>query len=828
MIEENLLKLVTSPGQYIDSEWNSENFSILNKKTSQDVLKICLCFPDKYTIGMSNLGIEILYKLLNSYDDIICERLFAVDIDFEKLLRKENIPIFSLEAKQNFSDFDIIGFSLQNELSYTNIFTILNLANINFKSKERKKLFPLIIAGGPCSCNPSVLKEYMDFFVLGEAEESLLSVIEIVKKYKKKIKENKNLAQQEMKNEMLKEINNLKETYVPKFNDKNIYPGVVNIKESFYPEKPTVPIIRTTHLRLNIELTRGCGYSCNFCQAGHICKPLRYRDKERVKEIIEKSLVSTGYDEISLTGFCVTNYPYLNEILDFINQKFVNDYISISLSSLRIEDVNEELIKRLGIVRKPTITLAPEAANEDLRKVINKGISNQEIFEKIKLFYKYGFTKIKLYFMLGLPTETNEDIENIPKLIYEIKKYLPKINFNITISNFIPKPHTPFQFVKMDSFENLTNKLLFLKKSLGKKLNITSIKKHIYSSIIEALISRGDEKVGELIEAVWSEGARFDGWEENFNFELWLKKIKELNLDLDKYLYTEYDEKTTFVWDKIKYFSTKENLYKTYQQSIQKRNYQTKNILINNVSNSIINKEINQDILHKSKINLQGTPSFTLRLRFARYGNRKFLSYFDQLELLKRALRMSGLPLNYTCGFNPQIKMSLPPPISVGYESNSEYMDVEISQKLLLEDIIKKINSVLPIGFSLIEAKLFPLPLNKITPLNNIINLIEYTINFDKPFDKTKLKNFLESKEFFVKKQDKVETINICELVKEIKIIEEKKISLLQRLIPQKNLKPEVIIGAIFEIPQEEYYKFDIIRENLYTETKTGAIISLM
>ncbi len=823
MIEENLLKLVTSPGQYIDSEWNSETFSILRKKTKSDILKICLCFPDKYTIGMSNLGIEILYKLLNSCDDIICERLFAVDVDFEKLLRKENISIFSLETKQNLSDFDIIGFSLQSELSYSNIFTILDLANINFKSKDRKKLFPLIIAGGPCSCNPIVLKEYIDFFVLGEAEESLLNIVEIVKKYKKKIKENPNLDQQEIKDEMLKEISNLKETYVPKFDNKNVYPGVVNIKESFYPEKPTVPIIRTAHLRLNIELTRGCGYNCNFCQAGHICKPLRYRDKEKVKEIIEKSLLSAGYDEISLTGFCVTNYPYLNEILDFINQRFANDYVSVSLPSLRIEDVNEELIERLGIVRKPTITLAPESANEDLRKVINKDITNQEIFEKIKLLYKYGFTKIKLYFMIGLPTETKEDIENIPKLIYEIKKYLPKINFSITISPFIPKPHTPFQFVKMDNFENLTNKLLFLKKSLGKKLNIANIKKHVHSSIIEALISRGDEKVGELIEAAWSEGARFDGWEENFNFELWFKKIKELNLDLEKYLYTEYDEKTNFVWDKIKYFYTRENLYKIYQQSIQRRIYQTKNILITNDSTI-------QETIVQLKTNSQPNLSFTLRLRFSRKGNRKFLSYFDQLELLKRALRMSGIPINYTCGFNPQIKMSLPPPIPVGYESNSEYMDVEISQKLSIEEIIKKINSVLPSGFSLIEAKIFSLPLNKITPLNNIINLIEYTIKFDKPFDNTKLKNFLESKEIFVKKQkqDKVETINICELVREIKIIEEKKISLLQRLIPQKNLKPEVIIGEIFEIPQDEYYKFDIIRENLYKETKTGAIISLM
>lgn len=828
-MNDNLLKLITNPGQYINSEWNSETLNIIRKKSkpNSNIVKVCLCFPDKYTIGMSNLGVEILYKLLNSYDDIICERLFCPDIDFEKLLIKENLELFSLETKENLKNFDIIGFSLQNELSYTNIFTILNLARIKFKSKERKELFPLIIAGGPCSCNPYVLKNYIDFFVLGEAEESFIKIIEIIKKYKNEVYKNTKIHQYELKNKLLEEINSLEETYVPLYENKNVVPATVDIKNSFYPENPTVPITRTTHCRLNIELTRGCGYKCNFCQAGHICKPLRYRDKNKVLELIEKSLSSTGYEEIALTGYCVTNYPFLLEVIDFINRKFSHQYISISLPSLRIEDINENLVSKLGYIRKSTITLAPETATERLRKVINKNITNQEIFEKILLLYKYEFTKIKLYFMIGLPTETETDIESIPKLVKEIKNFI-NVNFNITISPFIPKPHTPFQFAKMDSFENLYKKILFLKKHLGKMIHVDNLEKHIYSSIIEALISRGDEKIGELIEQLWYEGARFDSWDENFNPSLWFKKIKELKIDLNYYLYTERDNNLNFIWDNIKYLSSKEKLYEKYKKAISVDSNIKENLNFENIN---IFKEKNKNI-HQFNVQKLEIPAYAVRLRLARTDKAKFLSYFDQLEIIKRVLRMANLPINYTQGFNPQIKMSLSPPISVGYESKSEYIDIEFNKKVAIEEIVNNINKFLPSGFTVIETKIFNLPLNKIVSLNSCVNLAEYIITSSENFNVELLEEFKKKDNFIIEKidtkKDIIKKINISELVKEIKILEKNKIYLLQRLIPQKNLKPEIIIGEIFNIPKEELYKLNITRENLYIETKTGKIVSLM
>jgi radical SAM-linked protein len=823
---DNILQRVKTPGQYINHEYNSETYSISAKWNKKEVVKICLCYPDKYVVGMSNLGIEILYKLLNSYDDVLCERVFAVETDMENILRNESIELFSLETRHKLKEFDIIGFSLQHELSYTNIFTILSLAKIPFKRTERKDLFPLIIAGGPCSSNPYVLEEYIDFFVLGEAEESLISIVKIIKQFKVKNINNKT--------ELLNEINNFNEVYIPGNEVKKVYPAVVDIKKSFYPKKPTVPIIRTTHNRLNIEVTRGCGYNCNFCQAGVINKPLRIRDKEYLFELIKEGLDNTGYEEVAFSGFCVTNYPYLTELVNFVHKNYDNKFVSISLPSLRIEDITEKLVEGLSYPRRTTITLAPETATERLRNVLNKKISNEEIFKKISILYKFGFHKIKFYFMIGLPTETNEDIEQIPKLVKILEKYFPKIDFNVSVSIFIPKPHTPFQFCKMDNYENLYNKLVFLTKNLKRELKISSIKSKIYFSFIEGMLSRGDKYVGKLIESVWFSSGRFDNWDEYFNPELWIEKIVAENIDLKKYIFTEYDTTYKFVWDNIQYSVSKEKLYQRYINSINNNNNET--------SKSLFLSTNNEDVIENKKTNVFISPSSspkkdfvenpcTLRLRFSRKGDVKYISYLDQIEIIKRSLIMSNLPLCFTHGFNPQIKFSFAPPISVGYESNSEYVDIEIARSVNILDIKDKINKFLPMGFSLLSAKLFFSPLNKMDALNNIINLAEYIVFSEQEFDKDKLEKFFKTKSMFVEKQkfnsSIVNKIDLHEVVKNIKLIEKKVINLYLRIIPNKTLKPEVVINKIFDLDKENF-QLGIIRENLFIEDSNGNVLELI
>lgn len=823
---EQLLKRVTTPGQYINSEYNSETLSIMSKWQNNKVVKVCLCYPDKYVIGMSNLGMEILYKLINSLDNALCERVFTPDIDMENLLKKNNIKIFSLETQKELKDFDIIGFSLQHELCYTNVFTILSLADIPFKCRERKEKFPLVIAGGPCSSNPKVLSEYMDFFVIGEAEDVIVKIIEIVAKHK---------ISNTTKEDLLKELNELSCIYIPSVDkDKKITPAVVDIKKSFYPELPTVPIIRTTHLRLNIELSRGCAYNCYFCQSGYIHKPLRHRDKEHIFDLILKGVKYTGYDEVAFTGFCVTSYPYLKEVMDFVHDNFRKQLVSISLPSLRIEDINEEILERLSYPRKSTITFAPEAATERLRKVLNKHITNNEIYTKLKLLYKYGFRRIKLYFMIGLPTETQEDIEAIPKFIRQIKKFFPKFVINVTVSIFIPKPHTPFQFFAMDSYESLYNKLLFLSKNLKRELHIKCLRSKIYSAFIESLITRGDEKVGRLVEQVWFAGARFDNWDEYFKPDIWIQKIQDIQIDLKEYLFTKSELETKFVWDNVQYRTTKDKLYHSYNLVWQISDEgKQENVFIHNIdlaNKNSFNNSVNIITYGNTFTNLS-----TLRLRFSRKGKIKFISYLDEIEIIKRALRMAELPLNYTQGYNPQIKMSLSPPISVGYESNSEYIDVELFKKLELKEIMLSLNRYLPAGMVLIGAKMFLSPLNKIPSLNSTVNLMEYIVTYDDIFDKNKLKEFFTLKELIIEKhkvtdtgKEKVDKINLCEVIRSIEILDGHTIRMFLRFGPGKTLKPEVVISKIFDIPEEDCYKLNILRENLYIESSNYNLINLM
>ncbi len=810
-----ILKKVKTPGQYINSEYNSETFSIYTKWNKQNVVKICLCFPDKYVIGMSNLGIEILYKLLNSHDDILCERIFVPEIDMEEELRKENIELFSLETKHKLKEFDIIGFSLQHELCYTNIFTVLSLANIPFRREQRKNLFPLIIAGGPCSCNPHVLEEYIDFFILGEAEESLIKVVKTIQEFKIKNITNKTT--------LFCELNKYNEVYLPGYS-KKVYPAVVDIKKSFYPKNPTVPIIRTTHNRLNIEVTRGCAYKCNFCQSTFINRPLRFREKQQLFELIEEGLNNTGFEEIAFSGFCVTNYPYLTELIDFVHKRYDDKYVSISLPSLRIEDINEELLKGLSYPRKSTITLAPEAATERLRKVLNKEISNEEIFKKISLLYKFGFFKIKLYFMIGIPTETNEDIEQIPKLVKTLEKYFPKMSFNVSISVLVPKPHTPFQFCKMDSYENLNNKLLFLAKSLRKEFKIKSIKSKIYASFIEGLISRGDKYVGRLIESVWSAGGRFDNWSECFNVDLWIEKIVSEQIDLQKYIFTEYNDVEKFVWDDVQYSVSKEKLYQKYLSSIN----QIKSLEHSFVPTCEIIKDAH--VSAKPKQDVAYSNICTIRLRFSKKGMLKYISHLDQIEIIKRALRMANLPLCFSQGFNPQIKMSFAPPTPVGYESNSEYVDVELFYPVDVKSVKEKIDKCLPYGFSLLAAKIFFAPLNKIPALNNVVNLAEYIIFCENEVNEDMLKNFFETKDIVIEKQkfgsSTITKVNLHEVVKNIELIDKKIVVLYLRMIPNKTLKPEFVVNKIFMLEEDNCY--NIIRENLYIENSNGNILGLI
>lgn len=559
----NNLLSVTKPARYIGREINQ-----VVKDFDKQEVKFALCFPDIYEVGMSHLGFKIIYGLLNSIEGVVCERVFSPWSDFEELLIKNSIPLFSLESKRPLEDFDIIGFSLSHELNYTNVLNILKLANIRLRSFERDDKDPLIIAGGYCCFNPEPMTGFIDIFVIGEAEEVILEIIEVFKAYKGK------------REALLKNLSLLEGVYVPSFYEppNRIKKRVISdFNNAYYPVDQIVPYISIIHDRLSIEIMRGCIGGCRFCNAGMVTRPVRLRKPDRILELAKQTYERTGYEEISLVSLSSIDHPCIKEIITGLNGYFNEKGIGISLPSLRIENALKDIPVLISKTRKTTLTFAPEAGTERLLNVINKNIKLDNLFAAAEEAFRAGWRHLKLYFMLGLPTETEEDIQGIVKMCRELSQFKKKFDghpasINISISAFIPKPHTPFQWEGMEEMLLLKEKVRFVKDSL--KSRLFKVDAHnIESSFLEAVFSRGDRKLGKVILTAFNKGCRFDNWTDKFRFDLWMKSFEEENIEPCSYTRSRnFDE--AFSWDVIdtlisKEFLIKENrLAKTKVESI--------------------------------------------------------------------------------------------------------------------------------------------------------------------------------------------------------------------------------------------------------------------
>ncbi|MDI6642152.1 MAG: TIGR03960 family B12-binding radical SAM protein, partial [Elusimicrobiota bacterium] len=540
----NILPLVRKPSRYINSEWNSIHKNGDLKVATTQLIKMCLCFPDLYELGASNLGLEILYHIINNREDALCERCFCPDLDAEEILRRENIPLFSLESQRPLIEFDIVGFSLQYELCFTNVLNMLNLARIPVWSRSRGHLlrrigsnglsadaglYPLIIAGGPVCSNPKPIEEFFDFIVVGEGEDVINEIIDTVKNSKLK-----NLTEKSI---MLNELAKIPGVYVPSiFNSskKNtkITARTVDIKNSFYPTKPIVPYVETTHNRLNIEISRGCIHSCKFCQSRSIYHPWRERSPEEIIHYLKAGIENTGYEEVSLTSFSISNYSKIHQLLKDVSNYCKAEKISLSIPSLRCDIKAKDILPYLIQPHRANLTFGIEAGSQRLREFIGKKISDEEIYDVISYAARLGWKLIKLYFMIGLPTEEKEDIESIITLVNKLKSQIRNMKFNVTISPFVPKPHTAFQYYPMESAEVLIEKSRVLVKNLR-----ATVKAHnVHISQLEGIFSRGDSALSKLIFTAFEKGAKFDYWHDRFNYTIWQESIKETNIDIDKYL----------------------------------------------------------------------------------------------------------------------------------------------------------------------------------------------------------------------------------------------------------------------------------------------------
>jgi len=506
---EKLLENIQKPGRYIGNEWN-----VSRKDFDSVKVKIALCFPDAYEIGMSHLGFKILYHLLNEQPGVVCERVFMPWIDFQAALQREGALLFSLESKRPLAEFDIIGFSLEHELSYTNVLAVLSLAGIPLKSSERSDKFPLIIGGGVCVVNPEPMADFFDAFFIGEAEEGILEIMRVIARSKAEGRATK----QSPRADVLKDLAAIEGMYVPSlYSAKTVIKKriVKDFGNAYYPVKQIVPYIQIVHDRIALEIMRGCPNNCNFCQATSVYRPLRIRSVDRILQLAEEAYQATGYDEISLVSLSTGDYPHIAELVKALTDRFQSRKVSISLPSLRAEDMLVNLPQLISSIKKTGLTFAPEAGSQRLRDAINKRLDIEKLYECTQAAAKNGWRSVKLYFMIGLPGETEEDLAQIKGLIRKIP-----MQATASFSYFVPKPHTKFQNETMDSMDSLLKKKAFLEKDL--KMKGVTLRWHdIRMSMVEAALSRGDRRLSEVILKAFTLGARFDSWSEHFNYSIW-------------------------------------------------------------------------------------------------------------------------------------------------------------------------------------------------------------------------------------------------------------------------------------------------------------------
>ena len=578
---DRILLKVQKPGRYVGGELNSTV-----KDWDKAQTKVAFVFPDIYDIGVSNVGLKILYDQVNQREDALAERAYAPWVDMEALMREHEIPLYSLESKQPLACFDIIGFTLPYETLYTNALNILDLSGVPVRSADRNENHPIIIAGGHSATNPEPMHAFIDAFAIGEGEEVIHDIVNVVQKYKKS-----NI--QFKRDELLLALSQIPGVYVPKFykteylEDGTVahtlpttpgVPKVVNkrivAKLPPPPLKFIVPNIEVIHNRVSVEIMRGCTRGCRFCQAGMITRPVRERSVQEVLDAADEAVRSTGFEELALMSLSSSDYTYINELVDAISKRFEGRKLSVNLPSLRIESVSVDLMNKLKQHRSAGFTLAPEAASERMRRIINKFIPDEDIINTTRDIYSRGWTTIKLYFMIGHPSETLEDVQAIVDLcrrvIDEGRKVAGwRIKLHAGVSTFVPKPQTPFQWVACDTRENILEKQALLKRQLLKDKSIKLSWTKPEDSLLEAWLSRGDRRMSEVIYTAWKNGAKFDAWDEAKKQEAWLPAFEEHGLDPAFYTHRQRRTDEVFPWEHITAAVRKNFLFQDFRQSLE-------------------------------------------------------------------------------------------------------------------------------------------------------------------------------------------------------------------------------------------------------------------
>ncbi len=825
------LPLVRQPSRYIGNEFN------VVKKDWQDVdLRMVLAFPDMYEIGMSHQGLQMLYHLVNDQPHLLAERVYAPDKDLEALLRKEKQPLFALESHRSLADFDIIGITLPFELCYTNILTILDLGGIPLRASERDNDHPLVLGGGPCAFHAEPVAEFFDAILLGDGEEAIIEVADLVAAAKK---------EGISRSVMLGRLQKIKGIYIPSFfapsYDEDGELTAIEPLHEEYPKverrilsdldavrrdhPPLVPTTRIVHDRLGLEIARGCTRGCRFCQAGMIYRPVRERMPQRFFDLARKGIDEGGFDELALLSLSTGDYSCLSDLLIQLMDTFAKEKVSVSLPSLRVGTLTPEIMEQIKRVRKTGFTLAPEAGTDRLRRVINKGITEEDLLDTAEAAYGLGWKLIKLYFMFGLPTETEEDLEAIAHLAKKVMAAGKGGPNKVTVSaaTFVPKPHTPFEREPQQSVDEGFASIDRLKQLLpGKKYKL---KWHDpRQSYLEGVFARGDRKLSSLIEKAWQRGARFDAWSDHYDLGLWQEVAQELGLDLDGYLRRRKADEV-LPWQHLDVGVEEGFLSEEYDKALQEEytpdcrvhgcqkcglcDFKELKPITHGKKKEQAEAAVTQASTPATEASAplkksgaeQQLPHFYYRLQYSRLGGARLFSHLELIQVFYRVFRRLELPLNYSQGFNPTPKVSFSPALPLGTESLAEYLVLDLNEPIKdIDTFMAKLNEQLVEGLTITSVTLGEK--EKSAPV-----IVRYHIWLPElpSLDALAEVMGLEHYEISLIRKGKLRKLDLRPLIKELAVSEDGALKIALLSEPGKaGVKPMEAVSSLFQIPEEQ------------------------